>query len=239
MTDELGNALGEVVAGRADRSTLGRLTRLLSDSARGAGAAAVASGRWIAEVFVDVAPRIPIRDLATLSAQHGDRTGDALAEELVRHASYVSGGVGGAAGALMAAEQLAPPAWLLMPLELVVETLAVAAVELKLVAELHEVYGRALPEASGDRATALLKAWAERRGVSVRSLTQPKGVANALGRSTRNEIIRIVRRRLMRRMGRNLSSMAPLLIGAVAGAELNRRATRTLGETMVRDLGRA
>jgi hypothetical protein len=64
----------------------------------------------------------------------------------------------------------------------------------------------------------------------------PGGVADALGRGTRNELVRIVRRRLVTRLGRNLSSMAPLLAGAVIGAEVNRRATRGLGEAVVRDL---
>ena len=48
--------------------------------------------------------------------------------------------------------------------------------------------------------------------------------------------MRLVRRRLMRRTLRNTSSLAPFLIGAVAGAELNRRATASLGDAVVRDL---
>jgi hypothetical protein len=35
---------------------------------------------------------------------------------------------------------------------------------------------------------------------------------------------------------RNMSALAPLMAGAVAGAELNRRATRALGEKVARDL---
>ena len=62
------------------------------------------------------------------------------------------------------------------------------------------------------------------------------GVAEALGRGTRNEIVRVIRRRLASRLGRNLASLAPLVAGAVAGAEVNRRATRSLGEAVVRDL---
>jgi hypothetical protein len=67
-------------------------------------------------------------------------------------------------------------------------------------------------------------------------LSRKGGLADALGRGTRNELIRLVRRRLATRMGRNLSTLAPLFVGAVAGAEVNRRATRALGEAVVRDL---
>ncbi len=47
-----------------------------------------------------------------------------------------------------------------------------------------------------------------------------------------------LRTRLARRVGRNLSTFAPFLAGAVAGAELNRRETKSLGEALVRDLHR-
>jgi hypothetical protein len=41
---------------------------------------------------------------------------------------------------------------------------------------------------------------------------------------------------VLRRFGRNVSSLAPFLAGAVAGAELNRRETRSLGDALTRDL---
>jgi hypothetical protein len=236
IDDDLGDALGSVAGGRTDASTLARLTRLLGKSARAAGSGAVASGRWLADVMIDVAPRIPIRDLATLQAHHGGLAGAALADEVIRSAVRTSAAIGAAAGALASADVLAPPAWLALPLELVVETLAVAAVEMKLVAELHEVYERPVTGTPSDRALAIVKAWAERRGVTPALLTRRGGVTDTLGRGARNEVIRLVRRRLVRRLGRNLSTLAPLLIGGVAGAEVNRRATRDLGERVVRDL---
>jgi hypothetical protein len=121
-------------------------------------------------------------------------------------------------------------------LELAVETLAVAAIELKLLAELHEVYGHPVVGSLSDRSIALVRAWAERRGVTTSNVARPGGVGEVLGRGARNEVVRLVRRRLLGRLGRNLSSLAPLLAGAAAGAEVNRRATRTLGEAVVRDL---
>ncbi|MEY2569508.1 MAG: hypothetical protein QOE35_4037 [Actinomycetota bacterium] len=230
----LGDELGRVAAGEKD--AMARVTRALARSARVAGTGAVASGRWLAEVVLDTAPRIPIRDQRTLETHHDGLTGAALAEALITTASRASAGVGAAAGALMSAEELSPPTWLAIPLELVVETLAVAAVELKLVAELHEAYGRPVPGSSSERSMAVVRAWAERRGVTPAVLTRRGGLADVLGRGTRNELLRLVRRRMVARMGRNLSSLAPLFAGVVAGAEVNRRATRALGEAVVRDL---
>jgi hypothetical protein len=228
--------VAELADGRLEAGELVRLARVLAGSARAAGAKAVATGQWLATTVIDVAPRIPIRDAATLSAAHGGLTGAPLASELIQRASRSSATIGGLAGALMSAEEFAPPAWITMPFELVVETVAVAVLELKLVGELHEVYGRPVQGSGTERTVALVKAWAERRGVTPATLGTPGGVADALGRGTRNELVRLVRRRLVARLGRNLSSLAPLLAGAVAGAEVNRRATRSLGDAVVRDL---
>jgi hypothetical protein len=228
--------VADLAAGKADASSIVRLGGVLARSAREAGARAVASGQWLANTLLDVAPRIPIRDLPTLHASHGGLSGAALAGELIRRASRSSAAIGGVSGAVMSAEAFAPPAWIAMPFELVVETVAVAVIELKLVGELHEVYGHSVTGTGTERTVALVKAWAERRGVTAMALRTPGGVADALGKGTRNELVRLVRRRLVARLGRNLSSLAPLLAGAVAGAEVNRRATRSLGEAVVRDL---
>jgi hypothetical protein len=228
-------ALGRA-AGGVERGTVPTLARMAAASMRAAGAGAVAGGRWLAETLVDVVPHIPVRDLATLEQHHGDLSGAALAGELVRSAARSTAAVGAFTGALAGAEELSPPAWVALPVELVVETLVVAAIEMKLVAELHEVYGHPVPAQGAERALAVARAWAERRGVTTEALLRSGGLGEVLGRSTRNEVIRVVRRRLMRRTLRNTSSLAPFLIGAVAGAELNRRATRSLGDAVVRDL---
>src|SRR5256885_30196 len=87
---------------------------------------------------------------------------------------------------------------------------------------------------AGAGAVAVARAWAERRGVTVMKLAEPAGLAAIVGQTTRREVARVVRRRLLRRMGRNLTALAPLLAGAVAGAEVNRRATLSLGEAVIR-----
>ena len=233
VTDE---DVADVAEGRADATSILRLGKVLASSAKDAGARAVASGQWLVSTLFDVAPRIPIRDLDALQAAHGGLSGAALAGELIRNASRASAAIGAVSGAAMGAQTFAPPTWLAMPFELVVETVAIAVIELKLVGELHEVYGRPVTGTGTERTIQLVKAWAERRGVTALTLRTRGGVADALGKGTRNELARLVRRRLLARLGRNLSSLAPLLAGAVAGAEVNRRATRGLGEAVVRDL---
>jgi hypothetical protein len=211
---------------------LAELQRSLVSSARKAGGRAVASGKWLAEWVVDNAPRIPVRDAATLSRHHDGLTGDALARALTEAASRTSAAVGGTIGALAGIEELAPPAWLTLPFELAAETAAVAVVELKLVAELHEVYGRAPTGRARDKGLLIVQAWACQRGI------KPANGNNAgIGsRAVRDEVVRQARRRLVRRAGRNMSSLIPLFVGAVAGAAANRSATRSLGDAVARDL---
>jgi uncharacterized protein (DUF697 family) len=220
VEEDLGRAVGDLAEGGAERATFARTAKLAASSLKGAGAKSVASGRWLAETLLEAVPHIPVRDAPTLSAAHGARTGDALAEELIRSASRTTAGFGAIAGALAGAHSVAPPTWVAAPAELVVETLAVVAVELKLVAELHEVYGMPVTDT-----TAVVVVWAEGRGV-----------AQVVGRTPRRELTKMLQRRLARRAMRNMSSLIPLMAGAVAGAELNRRATRALGDKLVGDL---
>ena len=192
--------------------------------------------RSLVDALLDAAPRIHIRDARTLEAQHGGLSGPALAGELIRNAARATAAVGAAAGALAGAEELSPPAWVAIPFELVGETLAVAGIEMKLIGELHEVYGRPVAGHGGERGLALARAWAEGRGVTARAVVGGGGLGEVLGSGARREVARLVRRRLMRRTFRNLSALVPLMAGAVVGAEVTRRATRALGEAVVRDL---
>jgi hypothetical protein len=232
--NEFAKALGELTSGQPSKGGLVRVTRMASRSARGAGGRAVASGRWLADMMLDAAPHLPIRDLGTLREHHQGLKGPALASALIRNASRAAAVVGAASGAMISAEEVAPPSWVAIPLELVVETAVIAALEMKLIAELHEVYGKPVKGTPSDRSIALARAWAERRGVSPAVLGG--GLGDVVGRSTRREVSRLLQRRMMLRTARNTVSLAPFLAGAVAGAEVNRRATRSLGEAVVRDL---
>ena len=230
--------VGELVGRLSDRDLdarergrlLARLTGLLASGFRSAGARAALSGRWLVDLVDEVAPHVPVRDLLTLRSHHGGLSGDELAAALVRSATFATAGVGAAGGALAALQHAAPPTLLAAPLQLTAETLAVVAVELKLVAELHVVYGRAPLGPPAQVASAYVAAWAAKRGVDHPSGIPALGVV--LGAAARQQL----RRRLARRLGRNVTTMAPFFAGAVAGAELNRRETRTLGETLIGEL---
>jgi hypothetical protein len=232
--------VGEIVArlagaGEVDRRqqgrALGSLARALTVSARGAGRASVLGGRWLTDLLVDVAPRIPLRDLATLREQHGGLAGEELADALTAAAARATAAVGAAGGALAAVEFAAPPMLLTTPVQIAAETLLVAAVEIKLMAELHEVYGAAVAGTPGQRATAYLMAWTNRRGIDP---LDPSALRFTVGTAAR----RAIRRRLVRRAGRNLSTLGPLMTGAVAGGVVNHRETRRLGEQVRADLRR-
>lgn len=194
-------------------------------SARAAGVGAVVGGRWLTDLVEQTAPHVTIRDLATLERAYGVR-GDALADAVVKSASHTTAGLGAAAGALAAVELAAPPALLATPVQLAAETLSVVAVELRMLGELHEVYGRPMTGSARDRASALLTTWVRRRAL------EAGGGTLLLGAAARREL----RKRVMRRLGGSMTTLAPFLAGAVAGAEVNRRETRKLGEAVAKDL---
>lgn len=187
-------------------------------------AAVTRAARRSADSLVGAAERLPVRDLLALREQHGGRSGEDLADALVHEAAKRTAALGAAGGLASAA----PVTIVAAPARLVVETAAVALVELKLVAELHVVYGRAPLGTRAQVATAYLSAWASGRGVDVRAGALPA----ALGSAARKQL----ERQLARRLARALPTVAPFLAGAVAGAELNRRATRDLGASVRRDL---
>jgi hypothetical protein len=101
-------------------------------------------------------------------------------------------------------------------------------IEIKLVAELHEVYGEPAPGAAGERMLAYVGAWAHRRGITF----APAGLILVAGSPLRRRL----QRRLLLRAGRSALSLGPLLTGAVAGAALNQRETRNLGADVRKDL---
>jgi hypothetical protein len=208
---------------------LNSLARALVLSAGTAGARAVAGGRWLSDMLIETAPRLPVRDAGTLRAQHAGLSDDAVAERLVTAAVLATTAVGVAGGALAAVEFAAPPTLLSAPVQLAAETLAVAAIEVKLVAELHELYGIRPSGTRGDRALAYVSAWANRRGIDP---LNPLTYRSGLGTMAKRQI----RHRVLGRAGRNVSTMVPFLIGAAAGGAVNRRETRRLADRILSDL---
>lgn len=233
---EIGELVGRLTGDEdLDRETrgrmLGRLARLLTASARRTGATGLAGGRWLSEVFTQVAPRIPVRDLETLQLHHGGLSGERLADDLVRTAANGTMAVGAAGGALAAVELAAPPLLLSVPAQLVAESLVVAAIEVKLIAELHEVYGVQVPGGGTARAGVFVSAWAKQRGVDPMT---GGTVTLALGTAAKQAL----RNRLLRLLGRHLTTLGPFLTGAVAGGTLNRAFTKRLAEAVRKDLRR-
>ncbi|TXC99430.1 hypothetical protein FS847_03735 [Streptomyces sp. ISID311] len=178
----------------------------------------------IADRIIDTAPRIPVRDLATLRAQFPGLTPEDLADKLVAGACAATATVGAGVGA--AAMLPVPPA---MPAELAAEVTGVASVEIKLIAELHEVYGLRPAGNFRQRAMACLTSWAEERGID---LAKPATLNIALGGQMKREL----RQQIMKRTLRNLPNLTPFMIGATVGAFMNRRDTRRLAEKIRKDL---
>jgi hypothetical protein len=236
--DRLGHEMAELVGRLSadearDRETrgrlLGRFARLLAASARRAGTAGVGRGRWLTDTFMEIAPHVPVRDLETLSRHHDGLRGEALADSLVRAAQRATTGVGAAGGALAAVQFAAPPLLLTAPAQIVAETVVVGTIEVKLIAELHEVYGVQVPGTGTARGAIFLQSWAQQRGFDP---MQPGSVTAALGVAAKAGL----RKRLLRTFGRHFTTLGPFLTGAVAGGALNRTATGRLSEKIRDDL---
>jgi hypothetical protein len=209
---------------RAERGRAASLAAAVVRSARKGGERARAGGSAVADRIIATAPRVPVRDLATLREQFPGLGPEQIADRLVAAAVKGTSAVGAGVGA--AAMLPVPPA---MPAELAAEIVGVAAIEIKLIAELHEVYGLHAPGTARQRATACLAAWTEERGIDI---AVPTGVGTVLGSGMRRRL----RRRVMSRAVRNLPTLAPVMIGAAAGAALNRRDTSRLAGKVRKEL---
>ncbi|MZD06765.1 hypothetical protein GTW43_16915 [Streptomyces sp. SID5785] len=213
-------------SGTAARTGISRSGSAARTGIAKSGAAAKAGIGYLADRIIENAPRVPVRDLATLRRQFPGLGPEQLADKLVAGAANASSTVGAGVGA--AAMLPVPPA---MPTELAAEITGVAAIELKLVAELHEVYGMRPPGGLKDRSSAYLTAWTEERGIDV---SKPMSVNAALGGQMKREL----RQQIMKRMVRNLPSLTPFMVGAAVGAVMNRRDTKKLAERVRKDLRR-
>jgi hypothetical protein len=224
----IGDRFGRRIARRAERSTRERRIRVALSGAARRGAHVTGRGfstgsRWLTAQVLALAPRLPVRDLTTLRNQFPGRSPDELADALIEGASRASAAVGVAVGA-----------WAVLPflpaagVEIATETVSVVGIEIKLVAELHEIYGQRARGNVVERMTAYVGSWAQRRGVAL----APGGLVIAAG----SPLARQLRRRLAARAGRSVLSLGPLLTGAAAGGLVNRRETRKLGRILAEDL---
>ncbi len=222
--------LGEGELSKADRARLlTRAGRLVGRRLRTAGLASTQVGRWLTDLLLDLTPHLTIRDLDTLHEHYQGRTGEDLAEGLTRNAARVTAAIGAAGGAAAAVQWTVAPTLVAVPAEILAETLAVAVVEVRLVAELHQVYGVQPPGSRPQRATAYVMSWTHRRGVDP---FRPWSVPIALGIAARRQVAR----RLLDRFGRNVSSFIPFLIGSALGARFNRKETLRVATEVRADL---
>jgi hypothetical protein len=201
--------------------------RGVREGVRRGGTRARAGLAHLTDRIIENAPRVPVRDLATLRKQFPGLGPEQLADKLVAGACNATATVGAGVGA--AAMMPVPPA---MPTELAAEITGVAAIELKLIAELYEVYGLRPPGNLKQRTITYLNSWSEERGVDVK---KPSTLDAALGVQLKREL----RQRIMKRMVRNLPNLMPFLVGAAVGAFMNRRETRHLAERIRKDLRKA
>ncbi|MFF7557202.1 hypothetical protein ACFZA9_30415 [Streptomyces olivaceus] len=226
----------EAVAGRSDhpattqppaaaaRRRAAAFRHRAGQGVRNGGARARAALAHLADRIIEMAPRVPVRDLATLRRQFPGLGPEELADRLVAGATKGTATVGAGIGA--AAMLPVPPA---MPTELAAEVTGVAAIELKLIAELHEVYGVRPPGSLAQRSTAYLNSWSDERGVDV---SKP----STLGSAMNSHMKRQLRQQIMKRMVRNLPNLMPFMVGAAVGAVMNRRDTGKLAARIRTDL---
>jgi hypothetical protein len=204
---------------RARAGLVGRLAVLLGQR-----------GRRLADAVTDIAPHIRIRDRRTLHAHFANLDDDSIAAHLVASAARATATIGAAGGVLSSIEMAAPPVLLTAPVQIAAETVAVVAIEMKLIAELHELFDRGVAGTPAVRGAAYLGAWARRRGLD------PFAPGPSLTGTVTGAAQRELRQRLIRRAGRNATTVVPFLAGAIAGASLNRRETLKLGDRILRDL---
>jgi hypothetical protein len=232
--DELSAVVAELAEGELDQAGRTKVLGRLISAMRERGLSAVfrpgTAVKWIADAVTDLAPHVPVRDLDTLRQHYPGLNDDALAERLIRNATRATAGVGAVGGGVAAVKWAVPPTLLAAPVLLAAETVAVVGIELKLIGELHEVYGQPIQGQTAQRAVSMLRSWAGKRGVN--PLLPGVGVATVLGTAARTEL----RDMILKRLGRNLTTLGPMLTGAAVASYLNRRATRSLGDAVRRDL---
>jgi hypothetical protein len=191
-----------------------------SGNDRSAGLAG--QGRPAARVMA-MAQRLRPRNLSELRAQYPGLGTEELASVLIDEAARSSASVGAAVGTWSVL-----PLFPLLPAEVTAEVLAAVGIEIKLVAELHEVYGRPAPGGPAEQMTAYAAAWGSRRAVD----TGPGGVNAASPHPGR------LLRRLAFRALKTVMSFGPLFLGALFGARMNGKETRRVGRKVRKDLRR-
>src|SRR2546423_14991553 len=217
--EEFSGTIAALTADDLDQSERRRLLGRLAGQIRARGIADLfrpgAGMRWVADAVSDIAPRLPIREAQTLRRHHPYLTDDALAERLIRNAARTTAAVGAASGGVAAIEWVATPTLLSAPILLAAETVAVGAVEIKLIGELHELYGEPITGTPSQRAVAPVQSWGQRPGGN----PQPESIGVAA--LPRTPAPQELRHRPPPPFGRHLTTYGPMLTGAAVASFLN------------------
>jgi hypothetical protein len=182
-----------------------------------------------ARSWATCSPRPP-PDGARLRAAYPGLTDEGIADALIARSARLTAGIGAATGGIAAVQWFATPSLLALPLQLGAETVLVAAVEVVLLGELHELHDRPAPGDARARAAAYLAGWSEQRAVD--GPAAASGLVSVLGSAG----LRSVSRRLTRRMARGIPVAAPFLLGAAVAGRGNRKATENLARRVLTDL---
>jgi hypothetical protein len=212
LKDVLGAVAGAASAWRERR-----------ESATGPDAGSRSPGAFLGDLLSAAAPRLPIRDRDRLRAAYPGLDDAEIAEALIARSARLTAAVGAATGGIAAVQWFATPSLLALPLELGAETVLVAAVEVALLGELHELAGRPAP------ASAYLASWSEQRAVDGSGRPAVLTALTSAG-------LRSLSRRMGRRLARGIPVAAPFLVGAAVAGRGNRRATENLARRVLTDL---
>ena len=211
------------------RRLLGRLTKSLAAGASKAKASGSGRSRWLADVFMAVAPRIPIRDLPLFpsttraspprrwpTTSYAPRQGHHDGRRHRRSRSRRPSSPPRRSCSPPPRSSWPRPSW---------SPRSRSSSSPSCTRSTASRCPAAAPSGRWPSPTA----WSKQRGVDPLS---PASVTIALGAATKTAM----RNRLMRTLGRHMTTLGPFLTGAVAGGFLNRSATRKLSEAVRADL---
>ena len=205
---------------------------VIKDGATSRKDQAIIAATRLRDVATGIAPRLPIRDRSTLEDHLKLRDPERMAHAIVKNAANATAVAGSIGGFLVITSRTGPGLILSIPLRVATETLVVAAIELKMIGELHEIYDQPLEGSATQRGTTALKLWASYRGLDV---TDTGGIFQT--------VTEIARRPTTRRAAASVTGKAlggrGLRLGAgVVGAIENHKSSMSLGDQVRAELRR-
>jgi len=207
-------------------------TVTLDGSDDGTASVSMISAARLRDAARSIAPRLPIRDRPTLERHLHVSDTEPMADVLVRNAASATAVAGSVGGVLVITSKTGPLMLAAIPLRVAAETLVVAMIELKLIGELHEVYGKPLAGTTVQRGTTALRLWASHRGFEIEDAG---GIVGTLSQMARRPT---TRRAAAAVTGKALGRKGIRIGAGIAGAVENRKTTYTLSEQVRAELRR-